>query len=522
MAYSDILKIAQHIKVLHRLPIYARYYKTLSLNGMHYVYQVGKTNHIFLCRPDHSTHPEATAFLFTEYYKKEKINTIRGQANNLKKFLDFLMFWNLEEELHEIHAIKGEPFPLFVILEAFSDYLRLIPNGERMNHSVEWGFSTEVPLHELALSCGKVVGLDFDSWDNLQISEWCQYEPGALNPIVATACNYLEFLSKRTSRFNNLPIIQIPVKLVTVSTRTEGTTGKSKVEKFDAEAITKDSVLLGPGSHRQIQPIELNSVCSQEEANAFFSAIDPYEDSQSLLIFTMMRYFGIRSGEAAGIKIDPSSIPDLTDYSEAIRAIKSLKGDLQCLYDKSKRVFQGWHVNTGWKTMASRRDVPLLTHKAIDYEAGVITKFPTTDEFTDMLYWALVQRQLQMKHQDEDHGYLFVSLSRATPGNPIHSGSVYGKFMYIANKLLKSSSSTVNMEKYSPHTFRHLFATVLLEVYKVPLQDISILLGHANTEVTRRTYIHWIPKNTVDDKEHGTVSDMGKSFDKQAGKRVNK
>lgn len=524
MGYLDILKIAQHIKVTHRLPMYAQYYKSFNPKGLHYVYQVGKTHHIFLCRPDHSTHPEATAFLFNEYYAKGRINTVKGYAKNLKKFLDFLMFWNLDEELYEIYAIKGEPYPLFVFLEAFCDYLRLIPKGERMNHTVEWGFLTEVPMHELALSCGKVVRLDFDTWDNLQIQEWCQYRPGALNPIVYTACCYLKFLAERTTRLNNLPIVQIPVKLVTVSTKTEGTTGKSKVEIFDSEAITHDIVLLGPGSHKRIQPIELNSVCSQEEADVFFGALNPYEDAQNLLLFTLMRYFGIRSGEAAGVMIDPSSIPDLTNYSQAIKALKSLKGDLNCLYDKLKGVFQGWHINTGWKTTASKRDVPLLSHKVIDHETGMVTRFPTIDEFTGMLYWALVQREMLMKHQGQDHGYLFVSLSRATRGNPIDSSSVYGKFTYIAEKLLDSTNSTgrpIDMTKYSPHTFRHLFATVLLEVYNVPLQDISTWLGHANTDVTRRTYIHWIPKNTVDDKGHGTVCDMGQHFEKQ-GKRVKK
>lgn len=526
MGYSDVLKIAKQIKIEHRLPLYARFYKSLNLNGMHYVYQIGETNNIFLCRPNHSTHPEVTAFLFNEYYKKGKINTVEGHAKNLKKFLDFLMFWNLEEELPKIHEIRGEPYPLFVILEAFSDYLRLIPKGERMEHAVEWSLLTEVPLHELASSFGKVVQLDFDAWDNLRIVDWCQFEPGALNPIIATACYYLRFLANRTNRFKTLPMVQIPVKFIRRGGIHEGTTGKALVEVFDTEAITKDSVIFGPGSHRKINPIELNEVCSLEDADAFFGILDPVKDAQNKLIFTMLRYFGIRPGEGALIKIDPSSIPNLKNYPQSIKTLKSsLKGDLKCLYDKSKGVFQGWYVDTGWKTKASDRSVPLLSHRAIDTETGEVQRFPTTEEFTTMLYWALVQREIAMRHQGQDHGYLFVSLSRATLGQPINEDSVYSKFMYIAKKLLKSTSATerpINLKEYHPHTFRHLFATVLLVIYKVPLQEISSYLGHSSSEITRRTYIHWILTKNLDDEEHGTVSDMVKTFVKQDGKSVKK
>ena len=40
-----------------------------------------------------------------------------------------------------------------------------------------------------------------------------------------------------------------------------------------------------------------------------------------------------------------------------------------------------------------------------------------------------------------------------------------------------------------PHDFRHSQASLLKNSYGVPLEDISLLLNHSGTDVTRKFYI---------------------------------
>ena len=43
----------------------------------------------------------------------------------------------------------------------------------------------------------------------------------------------------------------------------------------------------------------------------------------------------------------------------------------------------------------------------------------------------------------------------------------------------------------NPHMFRHTFATDLL-TRGIPIEDVSVLLGHKSVRITEAYYSHWI------------------------------
>ena len=43
----------------------------------------------------------------------------------------------------------------------------------------------------------------------------------------------------------------------------------------------------------------------------------------------------------------------------------------------------------------------------------------------------------------------------------------------------------------NPHMFRHTFATDLLS-RGIPIEDVSVLLGHKSVKITESYYSHWI------------------------------
>lgn len=512
-----------------RLVAYVRYYKLLNINGLHYIHQVEGSKSIALCRPEHTTHHEATTFLMSQILdKKIQIKTVEGYARNLKKFLDFLMIWGLEDELVSIHLIPvkaGGSYPLEVILLGFADYLRCIPKGFKpfselkgANHSIEWSMIKSVPLNKHAIAEGRLLPVIRSDYNEIRKVDWCEYTSGALGPIIYTACAYLEFLRDRTKRFEQLPIEKIPRKKIRDNQSLVSATVGSRVRiVFDVDYIARDTGTAGPrgGNSRLITSIDHKDVISESIANSFFKLLDPFKDAQDLLLFTILRYFGLRPGEASAIQIDPSTIPaDLNLYHQAREKIQAYLGD-KIKFIQERGLHGNWVIQTGWKTKASQRFVPLINHRAVDPYTGDNIRFPTQEEFTDLLYWALIQRRDVMSYYSGiDHGYLFVSASNNSRGKPLSEKGIYSKFHRISDKLYQQTQGEVDVRSLYPHTFRHLFATSLLLRYKRPIEELSKWLGHSSVSITANTYIHWIPES-YQDSEKGNVSHMAKLYGQQ-------
>ena len=66
----------------------------------------------------------------------------------------------------------------------------------------------------------------------------------------------------------------------------------------------------------------------------------------------------------------------------------------------------------------------------------------------------------------------------------------------VVNLLVKKVQKELKIEKdLSPHSFRHTFASLLL-ADKVPVPEVSRLLGHKHSGITMETYAHFINEET--------------------------
>lgn len=99
--------------------------------------------------------------------------------------------------------------------------------------------------------------------------------------------------------------------------------------------------------------------------------------------------------------------------------------------------------------------------------------------FSDEVKYLLVQlkKQRELKGRD-DHGWLFYS--GRNKDKPINAGTL--------GSWCKKIGEMINVPTLHPHDFRHSGAT-LLKNAGMSLEDVSVLLSHESTDVTKKYYI---------------------------------
>src|SRR5690606_31283699 len=127
-----------------------------------------------------------------------------------------------------------------------------------------------------------------------------------------------------------------------------------------------------------------------------------------------------------------------------------LKGDIQ--FDKKLgkwvcSVVRRNTTNFQAQHKSKSRNIPLLFSQ---------------EEFTSLVVQHLFERQLIMETSEFAHDFLFYSNSNNSKGNRITGGTIYSKY----NDVVKLTTEPDVFEKFSPHTFRHFFATYLIKVKK--------------------------------------------------------
>lgn len=107
---------------------------------------------------------------------------------------------------------------------------------------------------------------------------------------------------------------------------------------------------------------------------------------------------------------------------------------------------------------------------------GKIVELSFSEETRDYLKKLIEYRK---EKGIDDHGWLFVS-SFVTDDKPIKDSTL--------NEWCKKIGKMIGAPTLHPHDFRHSYAT-LLKNENVPLEDISTMLNHSGTDVTRKFYI---------------------------------
>ena len=99
--------------------------------------------------------------------------------------------------------------------------------------------------------------------------------------------------------------------------------------------------------------------------------------------------------------------------------------------------------------------------------------------FSDEVKYLLVQLKKQRESLGRyDYGWLF--FSGRNREKPIHSGTL--------NDWCKRIGAFINVPTLHPHDFRHSGATLLRNA-GMNLEDVSVLLNHESTDVTKKYYI---------------------------------
>lgn len=137
-------------------------------------------------------------------------------------------------------------------------------------------------------------------------------------------------------------------------------------------------------------------------------------------------------------------------------------------------------------TMARVNAIAHLKWEQIDWEErifsnvlekeGKIVELSFSEEAKEYLEKLVEYRK---ENNVNDYGWVFIT-NKVTEDKPINNGTL--------NDWCKKIGKMINQPTLHPHDWRHSYAT-LLKRENVQLEDISIMLNHAGTDVTQKFYI---------------------------------
>jgi len=473
---------------------FSKFYLHKQIDGLHYINFDRQTNNITIRKPNHSIDLLSTIFINKEF--RTSINTASTKAQQLKRFLDFLLIWEID--------LKDVDKPV-VLFGSFAEYLTLIRNADRNADVIEWAMMDRIPLNIHAASLGRVVSIKPDYMGIVKKTDISLIPIQSIYSTVTTAIQFIVFIVRNSNKYAGFPLHLLPISQRSYRGKLSGTLGSTFVTYYDVEAILS-YVQIKTEMPVVSSPINDHDVFTKHEIDLFFSSISTSNNPLDKLLFLVLKCFGLRRGEAANLNIVSSSIPSanalikmgLHKGKEIIK--ENLRGDLY--FDKSLGNWICSVVNRDSKN--TDRNTQLKNRSAI---RSIKLLFPDEDKILEALYYGLILRANLMKNLNRRHDYLFVSQSNNSLGQRITGDTVLAKYNRLASKL----RDTVDFTKYSPHTFRHYFATYLIAVEGYTLFDVSRLLGHANEQTTKNIYLHFIDKNKNNEPK-GIVKDMKEIF----------
>ncbi|PEU81506.1 hypothetical protein CN394_11125 [Bacillus anthracis] len=497
MSYIKFYAIANSmVEVNERLSQYAKYYANQKISGLHYTNFIPSSNTLSISKPNHSTHVNASNFLLYKKRNSIQINSLLVYEKDIKKFLDFLLIWNITDS----DLINSDPF---ILLVGFTDYLRLIDKWEPKSDSIEWSLLTKIPLHDQALLIRKIIPIGYDQNNFLTKKNTALgvYPISSIKRIVKHALSYLDYIQKYTYQFENLKLQLVPtITTYTNNSIIAGTQGGRTEVSYHIDAILSEAEIDTVDAQGVIKPL-CKSVFSKSELDIFTNAI-PKDDVQNKLLFMVLAAFGLRRGEACNLKIDISTVPKeiyLMDHFKARECIKAhLKGDLE-FHPQIER----------WVCSVQRIDYEHFDRKikTKSRELPLVIDIISQEHFLQLLTDWIIKRSLIMDVLKIQHPFLFISISNNSKGSPITGGTIYSRF----HKIVRNSKNINILSHYSPHTFRHFFATYLIRIQNENISDVSDWLGHQNLETTRTIYYHYLPSENSEETNN-TVLDMKNIF----------
>lgn len=137
-------------------------------------------------------------------------------------------------------------------------------------------------------------------------------------------------------------------------------------------------------------------------------------------------------------------------------------------------------------TMARVNAVANVKWEQIDFKDRVVSNVREKEGKIVDLFFSEEVKELLLALQEErvknninDYGYVFHTY-RTAPNSPINNGTL--------NEWCKIIGKMIGVETLHPHDWRHSGASALKNA-GMPLEDVSALLNHASTDVTKKFYI---------------------------------
>ena len=493
MSYEKLKFICGQYQEREILKKFCKEYKEKEIKGLYYFAFSSVTNTTAIVSPGHKTDHEATCFLLDKKYSNVSINTVLSVGKDIKKFKDFLLIWNI--------SLESPIIDFRSLLVGFIIHLRVLSKFNP-NNVLEWSYLTKIPMHQNAKDYGRISNLYRDRYDLLHESGFESYSLGSITKSVTNVLMYLEFLKKRTYKYEDINLKTIPVKnSLSKNSILGGTLGEFKNQSFDIKVLLQLAKINTKSMQQQVKELKAD-VFSEKSLKEFFELIN-YNDYQNILLFSILKCFGLRRAEAALLKIKVSILPENFyewEYNDAIHLLEnSLDGDIQL----TKFNF--------WACSIIDRDNPHRDKKSksINRKIRLLNAFMTTEQFSEILLNHLQERQFYFEdNKIKDHGYLFYSTSNRSKLQPIKGEAIYKRY----NQIIEHLSEKHELKKCGPHTFRHYFATYLISTARIDINDVSSLLGHSDVEITRKTYLHYLPNNKQEKSE--SASQAEKMLDK--------
>ena len=224
-------------------------------------------------------------------------------------------------------------------------------------------------------------------------------------------------------------------------------------------------------------------VLTQEEQSIFFDCCrGTFYDN----LFVFCVNTGLRPGEATAI------------------TEKNIDFDKKEIYVTNTLIYQKWegdekktiHIDTP-KTKKSTRTVPMNPRAELALKKQIMQK-------------AVIQERYPAK----DLGQELKDLLFTTKFNtPVIEQTFIDAIQCIINEINLTRDILDEFERFTPHCFRHTFATRCLETHMEP-RVLQKILGHANLQMTMNLYAHVLPSFAGDEmgrleEEMEKIDNMG-------------
>lgn len=132
------------------------------------------------------------------------------------------------------------------------------------------------------------------------------------------------------------------------------------------------------------------------------------------------------------------------------------------------------------------------------------------DEAGQEIEMEVADADLYAKDINED--LLFIS----SKGRPLCTQIVTDAIDRIIKEINLCRDMSEQMPKFSPHCFRHTFATRCFEA-GIPPKTVQVLLGHSSLDMAMNLYTHVMPEQKIDalEKLNSYYSDINNDMNKE-------